>query len=105
MTTFPMVPVRCDICDRAMVPEHARAYCADCAHLVCPDCDRDRRYRIVRHYFNRPGRGRTIARGLTLREARRHCNDPETSSSTATGADARRRTRFAGPWFDGYTDR
>lgn len=67
--------------------------------------DTDRRYSIVRHYFAAGIRRRTMAEGLTLREAQAWCNDPETSSSTATGAAARARTRRLGPWFDGYTDR
>jgi len=57
-------------------------------------------YRIVRHYFH--GGKRTIATGLTLRQAQEHCKDPETSSSTATSSAARARTRKLGPWFDGY---
>jgi len=67
--------------------------------------DTDRRYSIVRHYFDAGIRRRTIATGLTLTEAQAHCNDPETSSSTATGKVGRARTRKVGPWFDGYTDR
>ena len=55
-------------------------------------------YKIVRNYFN--GRPRTIARGLTLEEAKAHCQDPETSSSTATSSAAKARTRRMGPWFD-----
>ena len=62
-------------------------------------------YSIVRNYFNRPGRGRVIARGLTLTEAQAHCADPETSSSTATGAKALAITRRVGPWFDSYEQR
>jgi hypothetical protein len=62
----------------------------------------DRCYRVVRCYFNRPGRRRTILHGLTLTEARAHCTDAETSSRTATGATARARTRRNGPWFDAY---
>jgi hypothetical protein len=58
------------------------------------------RYRIVRFYFR--GSRRVLARGLTLTEAHAHCTDPETSSSTATGSTARRRTAARGPWFDGY---
>jgi hypothetical protein len=59
-------------------------------------------YKIVRHYY-RDGR-RTIRRGLTLEEAQAHCQDPETSSRTCTGARAKRRTRDRGPWFDGYIE-
>ena len=60
-------------------------------------------YRIVRFYKD-AGRAhpRTITRGLTLEEARAHCSDPETSSSTATTPEAKARTAKLGPWFDGY---
>ena len=61
-------------------------------------------FKVIRFYKNRPGFRRTILRGLTLEEAQAHCNDPETSSSTATGAEAKRRTRRMGAWFDGYTE-
>jgi hypothetical protein len=60
-------------------------------------------YKIVRMY--RDGKAsRTIETGLTLQEAQAHCRDPETSSSTATGAIAKARTRRHGPWFDGYEE-
>ena len=59
-------------------------------------------YRIVRHYRDAQIRRRVIRRGLTLAEAQAHCNDPETSSSTCTGAAGRARTRRLGAWFDGY---
>ena len=72
-------------------------------------------YKIVRQYMAqpKPGQGghtrcwkRTIKTGLTLEQAQAHCQDPETSSSTATGAAARRITRRAGgaQWFDGYQE-
>ena len=59
-------------------------------------------YRIVRLYKDADIRRRVIARGLTLDEARAHCSDPETSSSTATTPEAKARTAKLGPWFDGY---
>ena len=59
-------------------------------------------YKIIRCFYN--GRKRTIESGLTLEQAQAHCNDPETSSSTATGATARRRTRQHGQWFDAYVE-
>ena len=59
-------------------------------------------YKIVRNYFN--GGNRVIARGLTLEEARAHCNNPETSSSTCTTPAAKAVTRRNGAWFDGYTE-
>ena len=59
-------------------------------------------YKIVRMYKDAGVRRRTIKRGLTLIQARAHCADPETSSSTATKATPRARTRRLGDWFDGY---
>jgi hypothetical protein len=59
-------------------------------------------YDIVRFYFR--GGSRVIAEQLSLEEARAHCKNPETSSSTATTAEARQHTACRGPWFDGYTD-
>lgn len=57
-------------------------------------------YKIVRMFFK--GKSRTIKTGLTLEQAQAHCRNPETSSSTATSGEARRRTSQHGPWFDGY---
>jgi hypothetical protein len=45
-------------------------------------------YKIVRFRFK--GQKRVIKRGLTLAEARAHCNNPK--------------TRKEGVWFDGYTE-
>jgi hypothetical protein len=61
-------------------------------------------YKIVRHYKDAWPNKRIIKRGLTLAEAQAHCQDPETSSSTATGKVARARTRRLGMWFDGYEE-
>jgi hypothetical protein len=60
-------------------------------------------YKVIRFYFNN-SRKRTIKTGLTLTEARAHCADPETSSSTCALGVNRRRTRKHGPWFDGYDE-
>lgn len=60
------------------------------------------RYKIIRFYFKRPGLPRTIERGLTLEQAQAHCNGPETSSTSCTSPEAKRRTKLHGPWFDGY---
>jgi hypothetical protein len=59
-------------------------------------------YKIVRHYGS--DRTRIIKRRLTLEQAQEHCRDPETSSSTCTSAEGKRRTKRLGPWFDGYTE-
>ena len=58
-------------------------------------------YRIVRRYFE--GRKpRVMKRGLSLKEAQKWCQDPETSSRTCTTHAAVYRTKVYGPWFDGY---
>jgi hypothetical protein len=59
-------------------------------------------YKIVRFYVDPNKRKSTIRTGLYLEEARAHCNDRETSSRTATSANARAHTRKHGAWFDGY---
>jgi len=59
-------------------------------------------YKIIRMYFN--GGNRTIKTGITLEQARAHCSDPETSSSTCSRPDRKRITRRNGPWFDGYEE-
>ena len=53
-------------------------------------------YSITRHYFNKENK--TTQTGLTLEEAREHCNDPETSSHTASDPCE------SGRWFDGYEE-
>lgn len=59
-------------------------------------------YSITRMFFRDDVANRTIKTGLTLEEAREHCNDPETSSSTCTSDEGINRTENCGPWFDGY---
>lgn len=59
-------------------------------------------YKIVRNYFK--GGKRTIATGLTLEQAQAHCQNPETSSSTAKSSAAKKITQRMGPWFDGYEE-
>jgi hypothetical protein len=61
-------------------------------------------YRTVRFYKYADRRPRTLCRGLTLEEARRHCQDPESSSRTCTSGRGRLRTRRRGDWFDGYQE-
>lgn len=61
-------------------------------------------YSIIRFYRNDDHQSQTIYSGLTLEQAQAHCNDPETSSKTATNAPAAVRTAKHGPWFDGYTE-
>jgi hypothetical protein len=61
-------------------------------------------YMIRRFFQDRNIPTEVIARGLTLREAQEHCQNPETSSSTCTTIEGRRRTEERGPWFDGYAE-
>jgi hypothetical protein len=61
-------------------------------------------YKIVRMFQRDGAKKRTIKTGLTLEQAQAHCQDKETSSSTATSAKARRYTEVHGPWFDGYEE-
>jgi hypothetical protein len=61
-------------------------------------------YKIVRFFQDGNVPSEVIVRGLTLEQAQAHCQDPETSSSTATGEAAQRRTEQFGPWFDGYEE-
>ena len=61
-------------------------------------------YKIIRIYQNPDKASRTIKRRLSLEQAREHCTDPETSSSTAKGAKARAITLRNGPWFDAYIE-
>lgn len=60
------------------------------------------RYKIVRMFYSEDKRRRTIVRGLTLKEARKHCQDPETSSKTCTKPYPKSITSQHGPWFEGY---
>ena len=59
-------------------------------------------YKIVRNYFDQSMEKETLQTGLTLAEARKHCEDPETSSKTCKTAENVRHTEDFGPWFDGY---
>lgn len=60
-------------------------------------------YEIVRNFFNSGGRI-VIKSGLSFNAAQAHCNDPETSSSTAKGKTATEITEQCGPWFDQYRE-
>ena len=60
-------------------------------------------YCILRFYRDDDYRNQTIIkRGLTREEAVKHCQDPETSSSTCTSKEGVARTEKHGPWFDGF---
>ena len=53
-------------------------------------------YKIVR-FYNDDRRNRTVMTGLSLKEARAWCEDPETSSKTAENSSIK------GEWFEGFT--
>ena len=52
--------------------------------------------RFSRHADNSISQ-KVTKKNMTLLEAQRHCQDPETSSSTCS-------FKTTGQWFDGYTD-
>lgn len=60
-------------------------------------------YCIKRFYQNPRITTEIIKTGVTLAEAKIHCNDPQTSHKTATGPEARARLEARGPWFDGFS--
>jgi len=45
-------------------------------------------YKIVRYYSDGRRRAKIMRRGLTLKQAQKHCQNPKTRGKT---------------WFDGYT--
>lgn len=59
------------------------------------------KYTVKRFYEGDRGPD-IVARHLSKEEAREMCNGPEGSSETATGSDARERTRKRGRWFLGF---
>lgn len=60
-------------------------------------------YRIVRRYRDNQRR-EVIKTDLSEANAQGYCKGRETSSSTATSAEAQARTAAFGPWFDGYEE-
>ena len=56
--------------------------------------DEEQTYCIVRFHFN--GNRETIEEGLTLEEAKAHCNDPDSKSHDAVPGP--------GSWFDGFEE-
>ena len=58
-------------------------------------------YKIVRKFFG-DHEDEIVATGVTLAEARAHCNSPDSSSRTSTSKEGLARTRNYGEWFDSY---
>lgn len=61
-------------------------------------------YNVKRMFFDDRYPSEIVATGLTLEEAREHCQDPETSSRTCTDPKLVALTEERGPWFDGYDE-
>ena len=59
-------------------------------------------YKIIRKFLNADSE--IIDEGLTLEEAREHCNNKETSYKTCKSRQGIKRTKDFGPWFDIYTE-
>jgi len=57
-------------------------------------------FKIVRMFAN--GETRIINTGLTLSQAKCHCDNPEVNSQTAESQAAKYLTAIKGPWFDTY---
>jgi|688.fasta_scaffold2624365_1 hypothetical protein len=57
---------------------------------------------VVKRVFFKSGRKVTIHYNLTKEEAKQHCQDRESSSSSCTSKTGKARTRKYGPWFDSY---
>lgn len=67
------------------------------AHKKADAAPANQRYRILRLYQN-TGHNRITRRNLSLAEAREHCKNPETSSTTCKHNPEPQN----GPWFDSY---
>lgn len=63
----------------------------------------DPTYKIVRKFQNGHA-DEEIETGLTLSQARQHCQNKDTSSSTATSESAKAITAKMGQWFDVYEE-
>lgn len=61
-------------------------------------------YEIVRFCQNLKQENEVIDTGLSLEEAKEHCQDPETSSSTCTSEEGLARTEEFGDWFEGFRE-
>lgn len=59
-------------------------------------------YKIVRFFQSRTKDNCIIKEGLTLKQAKEHCSDPETSSSSCSQQHLIDLTKEHGDWFDGY---
>ena len=63
---------------------------------------REKTYRIIRFHFS--GIQANMIGGLSLEEAKEHCKDIESSSSTCETEHNLEYTKEFGEWFDGFTE-
>jgi hypothetical protein len=61
-------------------------------------------YEIVRFFFFTTHEKEVIKTGLTLEEARLHCKDPESCSTSCVSDTSKNITEKYGAWFDGYRE-
>jgi len=59
-------------------------------------------YSIVRFYESGSKSTKVLKSGVSLKEAKAHCNDPETAWNTAVTRSAKAHTAMHGAWFDGW---
>lgn len=64
----------------------------------------EKKYKIVRMYFDDNISARTVKTDLSFEEAVEHCKDPETSSKTCTKRQSIEHTELFGEWFDGFDE-
>ena len=59
-------------------------------------------YKIIRFFEKHPRK--VIKKGVSLKEAKDHCNSKRGSSATATDLEAVMLTKNLGSWFNGWTE-
>jgi len=63
-----------------------------------------KKYKIIRMYQAFWKKSKIIKTGLSKKDALKHCNDIQTSSSTCTNEEGIKHTQKNGHWFDGFTE-
>jgi hypothetical protein len=64
----------------------------------------EKNYKIIRFYQSFMKSNKIIKTGLSKKDALKHCNDIQTSSSTCTNEDGIKHTKKNGHWFDGFIE-
>jgi len=64
----------------------------------------EKNYKIIRFYQSFRKANKIIKTGLSKKDAMKHCNDIQTSSSTCTNEDGIKHTQKNGHWFDGFIE-